>query len=117
MKEIKYVRPVPESLIIEFSHSLRTVNWSLMLDGSSSSDMVDMFQEMTNELQEIHFPLKKISISSYDKPWITEELKRIRRYRKRLYRKEGRSPSYLKVKDEFECKMKSEVAKYVNKIR
>ena len=94
-KEIKFVRPMPESAINEFRHSIESIDWSLMLNGSSSSEMVEIFQKMTTELQDIHFPLKEISISPYDTPWITEELKVMRRKRQRIYRKQGRSPSYL----------------------
>ena len=91
-KEIKFVRPMPESAINEFRHSIESIDWSLMLNGSSSSEMVEIFQKMTTELQDIHFPLKEISISPYDTPWITEELKVMRRKRQRIYRKHGRSP-------------------------
>ena len=107
---------MPSSSIMEFSQSLRTINWSLMLVGSSSSVMVDTFQKMTNELKDIHFPLKRISISPYDKPWITEELKSIRRRRQRIYRKEGRSEAYLELKCEFDTKLNAESNKYCNKI-
>ena len=87
-----------------------------MLDGLSSSDMVDLFQKMTIDLKDIHFPKKTISITPYDKPWITEELKVIRRRRQRIYRKEGRSIAYLNLKDEFDNKLKLEAAKYVKKL-
>ena len=108
---------MPESSIVEFSQSVRNVDWSFMLDGSSSSEMVATFQKMTGDLQDIHFPLKKISVSPYDKPWITEELKKMRRHRQRIYRKEGRSKAYLSVKDDFDSKRKSEVEKYIDKIK
>ena len=116
-KEVRYVRPMPESSIDEFRQSIRSIDWHLMIEGLSSSGMVDTFQEMTKELSDLHFPPKKISITPFDKPWITEELKTIRRRRQRIYRKEGRSSSYLKVKMEFDKKLEAEVEKYVNKIK
>ena len=90
-KEIKFVRPMPESSILEYRESIGNIDWSLMIDEMSSSNMVEMFQEMITSLVDIHFPIKKISISPYDKPWMTEELKTMRRQRQRIYRKEGRS--------------------------
>ena len=87
-----------------------------MMDGLSSSKMVDVFQKMTTNLQDIHFPLKRITVSPYDKPWITEELKMIRRRRQRIYRKQGRSPAYLQLKKEFNDKLENESTKYMNKI-
>ena len=116
-KELKYVRPMPESSILEFGQSVENVDWSLMLDGYSSSEMVDMFQKMTNALQHIHFPLKKISVSPYDKAWITEELKTLRRRRQRIYGKEGKSQNYLDIKKEFDSKQKVEVSRYIDKIK
>ena len=115
-KEIKFVRPLPDSSILGYRESIANIDWSLMLGGLSSSEMVDTFQLMTTDLVDIHFPLKKISVSRYDKPWITEELKLLRRQRKRKYRKEGRSPDYLKLKKEFDQKQLAEVDKYRNKI-
>ena len=115
-KELKYVRPMPESSIGEFTKSIDAVDWSLMMEGLDSSEMVDIFQKMSTDLQDIHFPLKKITVTSYDRPWMTEELKKLRRQRQRIYRKEGRSVSYLEVKRDFDEKLKAEAARYMKKI-
>ena len=116
-KVTKYVRPFPESSVDDYRQSLGKIDWSLMIDGMTSSDMVDMFQKMTTNLVDIHFPLKKITISPYDRPWITEELKLLRRRRQRTYRREGRSEKYLLLKQQFDNKLSSEAAKYMEKIR
>ena len=42
-KIIKYVQPIPESSILQFSQSLSTVDWAFMLGGLSSSEMVNIF--------------------------------------------------------------------------
>ena len=101
---------------LSLAKSIGSINWSLMTEGMTSSDMVETFQTMTKDLMDIHFPLKKISISPYDKPWMTEELKALRRRRQRVYRKQGRSPKYLEIKEEFEEKLKSAALKYKEKI-
>ena len=116
-KEIIYVRPMPESSILEYRHSIAEIDWSLMIDEMSSSNMVDKFQEMITKLVDIHFPLKKISLSPYDRPWMTEELKKKRRQRQRIYRKEGKSQKYLLLKKDFDDKFKVEAAKYIEKIK
>ena len=41
-KEIRFVRPMPESSVIEFGKSISSINWPLMIEGLSSSDMVDV---------------------------------------------------------------------------
>ena len=110
------MRPILESSIVEFSQSFDATNWPLMMDGLSSSEMVDIFQKMTTDLQDIHFPLKKITVTQYDRPWFTEELRIIRRQRQKIYRKEGRSAAYIEVKRKFDEKLKNEASKFIKKI-
>ena len=83
-KITKYVRPFPDSSVAAYRKTLGQIDWPLMVGGMSSSDMVNLFQKITTDLVDIHFPLKKISISPYDKPWMTEELKAMRRRRQRF---------------------------------
>ena len=66
--------------IYPWIHGVSTrLDWSLMIDEMSSSNMVDKFQEMITNLVDIHLPLKNISISPYDRPWMTEEVKNKKR--------------------------------------
>ena len=94
---------MPESSILEYRRSLGSVDWSLMINGLSSSDMVQTFQEMTNGLMDIHFPLKRISISPYDKPYFTEELKKLRERTYRRLRDETES-GYRKIREDLKNK-------------
>ena len=66
----------------------------------SSSDMVEIFKNITTDLMGIHFPMKRISISPCDKPWMTEGPQSLGRRCQKLYRKEGRSTEKLKFKQE-----------------
>ena len=116
-KEIKLVRPMPDSAVLDYRRSVGNINWNIMIEGMSSSEMVDIFQKMITNLVDIHFPLKSITISQYDKPWFTQELRAMRRRRQRLYRKEGRSQAYLIVKQEFDKKLEKEAFKYIEKIK
>ena len=62
------------------------------------------------------FPEKTVTVSNYDKPFITEELKLLRRQRQRAYRKGGRSAKYLELKSKLDMKIKTEAEKYKQKI-
>ena len=64
-----------------------------------------------------HFPEKTIKITNHDKPYITENLKRLRRRRQRVYQKEGKSEKYIELKNEFDYKLKLEAEKYQDKIQ
>ena len=88
----------PVSDILGYRESVGSINSSCMNYDMSSSEMVDTFQEITFGLMEIHFPLKRISVSPYDKPWMCEELRILRRCRQRVYMKQGRSTKYLNKK-------------------
>ena len=116
-KEVRSVRPMPESDITHFGQSLRMIDWSSILTYDlSPSSLVDVFETITSDLVDIHFPLKTISITSFDKPWINEELKALRRRRSRLYSRQGRSQEYLRLRTEFSEKMKIEANKYKDKM-
>ena len=63
-----------------------------------------------------HFLRKPYKISEFDQPFITEELKLIRRQRIRAYRKGGRSSKYIEIAEKFDLKIKLEAKKYHQKI-
>ena len=110
------VRPLPESLIRKFGSILVNEDWSFLAPDLSPSELVDAFQNNTSSLIENIFPEKTVKISSFDKPYFTEELRQIRRQRQRIYRKCGRSKKYLEMKQKFYQKLKREADKYVKKI-
>ena len=72
----------------------------------SPNEQVENFQAKVVTKLETIFPTKKIRISSSDKPYITSELKKIDRRKKKEYRKNGKSVKYIKLKNEFDFKLK-----------
>ena len=78
--------------------------------------MVDSFERFSSDLVKRIFPSKTIHISDFDKPFITEELKILRRQRQRIYRKHGKSEKYLHVKKTYSKKLKREAEKYRLKV-
>ena len=82
----------------KFGNILVDESWSFLYPKMSSTQMVEAFEMHSSNLVENIFPEKTVTISAYDKPYITEELKKLRRHRQRIYRKEGRSAKYLKIK-------------------
>ena len=110
------VRPMPDTLINKFGSVITTVDWSFLHPSLSATEMVEGYEKHTTMLVDEIFPLKNVSISNWDKPYFTEELQKLRRLRQRVYQKSGRSEKYLKVKLQFEEKLKSEAEKYRQKI-
>ena len=108
---------MPDSDIAHFGQSLRIVDWNPILTYEMSpSSLVDIFETITTDLVDIHFPLKTVTVTSFDKPWINEELKTLRRRRSRVYSRQGRSQEYLDLNTEFSEKLKIEANKYKEKM-
>ena len=106
------VRPLPESLIAKFGSILVHEEWTFLHQNMSSTEMVAAFENHTSSLVDTIFPEKNVTISNFDQPFITEELKMLRRQRIRIYNKQGRSQKYLEVRNHFETKLKLAAKKY-----
>ena len=110
------VRPMPDSLISKFGCSVVKEDWKFLDTLKTPSEMVEKFQDYNENLVSNTFPVKVVTISNFDKPFMTEELRKLRRQRQRAYRKGGKSQKYLKLKNEFDKKLKQEAEKYRVKI-
>ena len=110
------VRPLPDSLICKFGSVLVNEDWSFLSKEMTSTELVESFQNFTGNVIENIFPEKTVTISDRDKPYMTEDLKLLRRQRIRAYRKNGRSEKYLALLKSFESKMRTEAEKYHQKI-
>ena len=110
------MRPIPSSLINKFGNIIVNQDWSLLEHSMSTTDMVEVFENITGNMVRNVFPEKLVTISDYDKPYITEELKSLRRQRQRAYRKGGKNAKYLEIKSKFDNKLKAEAEKYRLKI-
>ena len=60
-----------------------------------------LVKTITTDLVDIHFPLKTVTVTAFDKPWINDELKVLSQRRSRIYSRQARSKEYLDLKTEF----------------
>ena len=114
-KLIKLIRPVPESLIPNFEAKLENQDFQF-LHSSPVPSMVDNFQSLLTRIMSETFPEKRITITPYDQPWFTEELRKLRRARQRRYVRHGKDDLYLNIKRKFDLKLQEEIFKYKNRI-
>jgi hypothetical protein len=77
------VRPLPDSLISKFGSILVNEDWAFLCPQLPSTELVETFEHYTSTLIGQTFPEKTVTISSRDKPFMTEELKLLRRQRQR----------------------------------
>ena len=76
----KTVRRIPDSTLNYFGRELANYNWDCLDQFSTNpTEMASLFEHKMNKLTNTHFPLKKITISSFDQPFFTEELRDLRR--------------------------------------
>ena len=115
-KICKEIRPLPESLLGIFEARLAAENFEYLRE-LPVQEMVDTFQNVTTKLLAETFPTKKILVSSEDRPWFNENLRKLKRLRQREYNRHGRSPKYLKIVSNFDEKSKAEMAKYIKKVK
>ena len=111
------IRPMPQSLVMQFGSSLVEENWSFLETEKSPTELVTEFENFTSEMVMKHFPEKTITVTNYDKPYITQELKKLRRQRQRVYRKFGKCKKYIDLRNQFDLKLKIEANKYQEKIK
>jgi hypothetical protein len=61
--------------------ALKNVNWSTMYRMDKCDDMVEFFYKMVLTLLDHFLPVRKVSTNANDKPWVTEQFRRLIRCR------------------------------------
>ena len=75
----------------------------------SAEEMVETFQAAATGLVDSYFPKKSITVTEGDKPFFTEELKRLRRKRDSIYQKSGKCHKYIEAQKVFQLKLNAEL--------
>ena len=63
-----------------------------------------------------YLPQKIVKIGIHDKPFMTSELKKLKRSRMREYTKNGKSDKYMRLKQEFEERFKKASQDFLQKM-
>jgi hypothetical protein len=113
-KDTFMVQRMPDSLVADFGHVLVEEDWSYLQDGMSPVELVDAFQTSASRMVNHHFPKKLVSITQGEKPYFTEELRKLRRQHDHIYQKSGKCQKYLDIQLKFTSKLKAEALKYKN---
>ena len=99
-KKIKF-RPFPESGMNKMKEWFISQTWDEVYQAESAHSKAEVFQnKLINILDEI-FPEKERKISSDDQPWITHQLKKLDRRRRRIYTKQRRSKKWKSLNKQF----------------
>ena len=106
-------RPLPNSKIREFGQWITSEDWMGLSNDDSPSEQVQNFENIIGSKLDHFFPKKTTKIGLEDKPYITSELKALKRKRMIAYRKHGKSETYERLKNEFEKKLKQAAEEYL----
>ena len=98
-----------------FGQWLVKEDWSSVSVELSPTQQVSCFDSLVLKKLNEYCPEKELKISSQDKPFITSELKKLKRQRSREYCKHGKSEKYLKLAREFKSLYSKEADKYLSK--
>ena len=109
-------RPKPDSKIREFGSAISEMSWDFLSPSLTSSQLTEAFQSKISEIIDQYFPEKNITLSENDQPWITNDLKKLKRLRQREYCRHGKSKKYFDLKKKFVDKQLEAVKHYTDKI-
>ena len=110
------IRPLPDSLLQVFERKLKMQEFNFD-DCMSIDEMINRYENITNELLNQTLPEKQVIVNPEDRPWFTEQLRKLKRMRMREYNKHGRSTKYSELSSSFNEKFHTEYLKYLNRVK
>ena len=104
------VRPMPESSMDIYNVEMEKVNWDELFSTVSTHKKAEILQAQYVKVVEKCFPQKVLKVSSDDRPWWTEQLQKLHRAKKRVYRTERKSQKWMTMEKRFQA-MKTKAKK------
>ena len=98
----KSVRRHTDQAVAEFGAALEATNWSEVLpDEEEPGKMVAAFEKYTSGMVERLFPLKSVRYRDNEAPWMTEGIRRLSKRKRRVFKREGKSPFWFRLCDKM----------------
>ena len=88
-KIYRTIRPITSSSVNNIGQVLVEEEWQFLNPSLSPTSLVDLFEYYTGEILETFCPSKVVSSRPNDSPWISEEMKILKRRILREYEKGG----------------------------
>ena len=110
-------RPLPDSAVRQLGQALIEEDWAKVTSEGSPDQQDAALQLILTSLLDLHCPTKTVKLRpQIDKPFMTVELKKLDRQRKREYKKHGKSQKYGSLTSLYDTKFKRASADYLEKI-
>ena len=78
-------RPMPDSAVRQFGQWITGEDWTEVKSVASTSQQGLLLKNILQDKTEQIFPQKQVRISNTDKPWVTQEIKKLDRWKKTEY--------------------------------
>ena len=115
-KITRKIRPITNSAINNIGQVVANEPWNFMNPSLSPTHLTELFEYFTGGIVDTFCPVKVVHSRPDDKPWITEDIKIIKRKLQREYERKGNSVKYYDLKNIYENKLKKEAQKYKEKL-
>ena len=109
-------RPLPQSGIDKMKKWIQYHDWDDFYKCKGANEKAEILQKVLRDKFEAFFPEKSFKVCGEDKPWITKEVKKLDRSRKREFSRHGKTKKWEKLNEKFEEKSLREKENYYSNI-
>ena len=85
-------------LAVCFKARLLSQDWNAIFNATDSDSKAEKYQEVVCNLMNECYPLVTVRKKSSDDPWITDKIRKKIKQRKKIFKKQGRSKAWKKLK-------------------
>ena len=115
-KMCRTIRPITTSAVNNIGQVFIEEDWKFLNPDMPPTSLVDVFQYYTGAILDTFCPSKTIYTRPNDHPWVTENMKHMKRQILREYERKGKRPKYRQLKNIYEEKLHSGAQKYRAKL-
>ena len=113
----KTARKHSKAAVAAFGRRLRETDWNRVLPpGLPTDDAVKSFEDHITRITDELFPLKTTRRRSNDDPWISDAVRMLSRRKKRIFKREGKSPLWCRIRDALLAKIEHNKSAYVDSV-
>ena len=112
----RIIRPITASALNKLGQVFTGEEWKFLDPSLPPSSLVDIFEYYSGNILDTFCPQKVIFSRPNETPWITEDLKVLKRKIMREYERKGKSLNYHNLKSSYDTKLQNEAQKYRSKL-
>ena len=109
-------RRITEEGVKNFNRNVTLVDWR-GIEGDNPSETVNRVNSVLLKIMDKHLQWRSFVIKSTDKKWMTPKIRRLIKIRKRVFKNEGRSKTWKRLKKEIQKLIKIAKSEHFDKIK